>query len=588
MALIGRRVDSDALNEPLIASVARWAAEMPSAPAFTFVDYTENDREVGRGRSVGASTQTLTWGQVHRRARAVAARLREVAEPGERVALLMPQGLEYLTTMIGALYARLIAVPLFSPDLPGHADRLIRAYGDADPSVAVTTTAALPQVERFLDEQSAPRPKDVVLADAVAVSLAASWQGEELALDDVAYLQYTSGSTRAPAGVQITHRNITANALQVWTAYEARPGQTVGVSWLPLFHDMGLILSLALPLVHGNHVVLTDPVAFVMQPLRWLELLSEQDDVVTAGPNFAYEYCASRVTEEEKARLRLGGVRVALNGAEPIRPGTVMGFADAFGEAGLRSEAQSPGYGLAEATVYVTSKTRGEPRFTAFDRAALTEGVARPGTDAVLVSCGTPTGQAVAVVDPETRAEAPDGRVGEIWVNGPNVSPGYWRNPEKTAEVFGAVLEAPADGLPAEGWLRTGDLGVVHDGELYVTGRVKDLIIIDGRNHYPQDVEVSAQQAHEGIRRDHAAAFAVSGEDGERVVVVAERGRRGEGVPVEDIARAVRRAVNAVHELRVDDFVLVEPGGVPRTSSGKIARSACRERYLAGTLPVVP
>ncbi|GAB3958404.1 fatty acyl-AMP ligase [Actinoallomurus acanthiterrae] len=576
MALIGRRVDADALNEPLIALVARWAAEMPSAPAFTFVDYT-----------VGTERQTLTWGQVHRRARAIAARLREVAEPGERVALLMPQSLEYLTTMIGALYARLIAVPLFSPDLPGHADRLIRAYGDADPSVAVTTTAALPQVERFLDEQSAPRPKDVVLADAVAVSLAASWQGEELALDDVAYLQYTSGSTRAPAGVQITHRNITANALQAWTAYEARPGETVGVSWLPLFHDMGLILSLALPLVHGNHVVLTDPVAFVMQPLRWLELLSEHDDVVTAGPNFAYEYCASRVTEEEKARLRLGGVRVALNGAEPIRPSTVRGFADAFAEAGLCSEAQSPGYGLAEATVYVASKTQGEPRFTAFDRAALTEGVARPGADAVLVSCGTPTGQAVAIVDPASRAEVPDGRVGEIWVNGPNVSPGYWRNPEKTGEVFGAVLEDPAGGLPAEGWLRTGDLGVVHEGELYVTGRIKDLIIIDGRNHYPQDVEVSAQQAHEGIRRDHAAAFAVSGEDGERVVVVAERGRRGEGVPVEDIARAVRRAVNTVHELRVDDFVLVEPGGVPRTSSGKIARTACRERYLAGTLPVV-
>ncbi|MCO6009339.1 fatty acyl-AMP ligase [Actinoallomurus purpureus] len=578
MALNGRRLEPRSLDEPLIASVARRAAETPSVPAFTFVDYTADP---------AGERQELTWGQVHRRARAVAARLREVAEPGERVALLMPQSLEYLTTMIGAMYARLIAVPLFSPDLPGHADRLIRAYGDADPSVAVTTTAALPQVERFIDEQSAPRPKEVVLADAVDVSLAAAWTAEEIAPDDVAYLQYTSGSTRAPAGVQITHRNITANALQVWNGYEVRPRETVGVSWLPLFHDMGLILALALPVVHGNHLVLTDPVAFVMEPLRWLELLSEHDDVITAGPNFAYEYCASRVTEEEKADLRLGGVRVALNGAEPIRPDTVKGFADAFGGAGLRSDAQSPAYGLAEATVYVASKTRGEPRFTAFDRAALAEGAARPGTDAVLVSCGAPTGQFVAIVEPATRVELPDGRVGEIWVNGPNVSPGYWRNPDKTAEVFGAVLEDPADGLPAEGWLRTGDLGVVHEGELYVTGRIKDLIIVDGRNHYPQDVEVSAQQAHEGIRRDHVAAFAVSGEDGDRVVIVAERGRRGKGVPAEEVARAVRSAVSATHELRVDDFLLVEPGGVPRTSSGKIARSACRERYLAGTLPVI-
>ncbi|MEV5705517.1 fatty acyl-AMP ligase [Actinoallomurus sp. NPDC052274] len=578
MALSGRRLEPGSLDEPLIASVARRAAEMPSAPALTFVDYAADP---------AGERRDLTWGQLHRRARAIAARLREVAEPGERVALLMPQSLEYLTTMVGAMYARVIAVPLFSPDLPGHAERLIRSYGDADPSVVVTVASALPQVERFLDEQSAPRPKDIVLADTVDVSLAASWPGEELGLDDVAYLQYTSGSTRAPAGVQITHRNITANALQVWTGYEARPRETVGVSWLPLFHDMGLILALALPLVHGNHLVLTDPVAFVMEPLRWLELLSEHDDVITAGPNFAYEYCASRVTEEEKARLRLGGVRVALNGAEPIRPDTVRGFAAAFGPAGLRPEAQSPGYGLAEATVYVSSKTRGEPRFTAFDRVALAEGEARPGGDTVLVSCGTPTGQHVAIVDPEARAELPDGRVGEIWVNGPNVSPGYWRNAGKTAEVFGAVLEDPADGLPAEGWLRTGDLGVVHDGELYVTGRIKDLIIVDGRNHYPQDVEVSAQEAHEGIRRDHVAAFALAGEDGERVVVVAERGRRGQDVPVEDVARAVRSAVSATHELRLHDFVLVEPGGVPRTSSGKIARGACRERYLAGTLPVV-
>lgn len=581
MALGGHSLDPSALERPLIDLVARWAAELPAEPAFTYVDY---------GTDADGEHKVLTWAQTHRRARAMAAALREVAEPGERVALLAPQGLEYIVTMIGAMYARVIAVPLFSPDLPGHADRLVRSYADSDPSVVVTTTAALPHVERFLDD--APQPKAIICADLVNVGRAASWQAEPMGPDDmdrVAYLQYTSGSTRSPAGVQVTHRNITANALQTWAGYEAEPRLTQAVSWLPLFHDMGLILTLALPMVYGNHAVFTDPVAFIMHPLRWLKLLAGHPDTVTAGPNFAYEYCVARVTEEEKAELDLSGVRIALNGAEPIRPSTLDSFAEAFASTGLKREAQAPGYGLAEATVYVCTKTHGVPRVTEFDRAALTGNVARPVAaheqGSRLVAHGRPVGQYLAIVDPETRTELPDGHVGEIWVNGPNVTAGYWRNPAKTAETFGAELAAPG-ALPAAGWLRTGDFGAVHEGELYVTGRIKDLIIVDGRNHYPQDVEVTAQEAHAALRRDHVAAFALPGEDGERLVIVAERGK-DKGAGPADVIRAVRSAVHAAHELRVHDFVLVKPGGVPRTSSGKIARTACRQRYLAGELPVV-
>jgi fatty acid CoA ligase FadD32 len=588
MALGGHSLDPGSLSEPLIELVARHAAELPSEPAYTYVDYSINP---------AGARRTLTWSQTHRRAKAMAATLREVIEPGDRVALLMPQGIEYITALLGALYARVIAVPLFSPDLPGHADRLVRAYADADAACVLTTNSALPHVERFLDGQSVPRPKEIILADDLDLSLGAGWQAEEISPDDVAYLQYTSGSTRAPAGVQITHRNITANALQTWAGYPDRgkPRESCMVSWLPLFHDMGLISVFALPIVHGNQSVFFDPVAFVMHPVRWLRLLSEYDDVVTAGPNFAYEYCVDRIPEADRAELDLSGVTVCLNGAEPIRPSTLSAFAEAFAATGLNPGAPTPGFGLAEATVFVSAKTSHDPpKVTAFDREALAAGTAIPvGDDAErashLVSCGNPVGQLVAIVDPETRLEQPDGQVGEIWVNGPNVAPGYWRNPEKTAETFGATLEG-VGGLPSGGWLRTGDFGIIHDRELYVTGRIKDLIIVDGRNHYPQDIEATTQEAHPGIRRDHVAAFAITGEPGEageQVVVVAERGRGAIVKDATEVAQVVRAAVSSGHELHVHDFVLVKSGGVPRTSSGKIARNACRQRYLAGELPVV-
>ncbi|WP_433246380.1 fatty acyl-AMP ligase [Streptosporangium sp. CA-135522] len=564
------------MSDALIARVERWAGEIPDAPAYTFMDYSAGSDGVKR---------TLSWAKAHLKARALAVRLREVTLPGERAAILAPQGLEYVVAILGAMYARVVAVPLFAPDLPGHADRLIRAYADADPVCVLTTTTALEGVRAFLDGGSAPRPKQVITLDTVSDLLADEWEPEPIGIDDLAYLQYTSGSTRVPTGVEISHANVTANAEQLWEAFRATPRVSTAALWLPLFHDMGLIATIAAPMVGGNQAVFMDPVAFVMHPVRWLRMLSEHDDVFTGGPNFAYEYTAARVTEEEKATLDLSGVSVMLNGAEPLRGSTIDRFSEAFAACGLRPEAHTPGYGLAEATVFVTAMDRDLPaRVTRFDRDELTAGRAVPVTGpstggrmvSDLVSCGVPTGQRVVIAS-ESGTAKPDGEVGEIWVRGPNVSRAYWRDEERSAEVFGNVLDGE------EGtWLRTGDLGVVHEGELYITGRIKDLIIVDGRNHYPQDVEVTVQEADPAVRRDHVAAFAVAGEETERLVVVAERSRKADGRDPAELTANVRAAVAKNHDLRLHDFVLVEAGAVPRTSSGKIARRACVRAYLDG------
>ncbi|TDE37353.1 fatty acyl-AMP ligase [Actinomadura sp. 6K520] len=570
---------------PLIERVARWAKEKPDAPAYTFVDYSTDPS--------GAHV-TLTWAETERHARAMAVTLRQVTGPGERAALLLPQTLEYMMTMLGAMHAHVIAVPLFSPDLPGHADRLIGAYADAEPAVIVTTRNALPHVEKFLADHDVPNPKEIVFADEIDLSLADRWEDEPIAFDDLAYLQYTSGSTRRPAGVEITHGNVTANAAQLWAGWAPDKPNPELVSWLPLFHDMGLIATMALPLVRGDHAIYTDPVSFIMNPMRWLELIAERPskNVYTAGPNFAYEYVASQATPEKIAQLDLSGLTTCLNGAEPIRTSTLTMFADAFAPAGLRPGVQAPGYGLAEATVFVSAAAEdAPPKVISVDREALTKGELRLcGEDSerasALVSCGRPYGQIVAIVDPDARVEQPDGKVGEIWVHGPNTAPGYWRNSERSQDTFGGELSEPGD-LPSGPWMKTGDYGVVHEGELYVTGRIKDLIIVDGRNHYPQDIEVTAQEGHPAIRPDHVAAFALPGEETERLVVVAERNRR---VPLgrldlHEVESAVRGAINIEHEMSVHEFVLIEPGGVSRTSSGKIARAATRQRYLDGELP---
>ncbi|WP_306319721.1 MULTISPECIES: fatty acyl-AMP ligase [unclassified Streptomyces] len=544
----------------------QWAAEHAHQRAFTQVDFPDP-------HSPGLH-RTLGWRALDARARAVAERLARTAVPGDRAALLLPQGLDYAAAFLGCLYAGVIAVPLFWPELPGHAGRLESVLDDCEPACVLTDTDSHQDVDAFTRAR-AGQPQVLAVDD-----LPPAPEGSRLprpAPGDVAYLQYTSGSTRAPAGVMVTHANVVANARQAVAAVGAAPGLSTAVGWLPLFHDMGLVLSIAAPVFAGYPSVLLTPQAFLERPERWLRLLGGYPGTISAAPNFAYDYCVARVDAADVTDLRLDRVATLLNGSEPVRPATLDRFAAAFAGAGLAPEALCPAYGLAEATVFVTAD-RGDapPRTVECDAAELAKGVvtARAGGGARLVDCGWPVGQDVRIADPDSRAVLDAGRVGEIEVRGPNVGSGYWKQPERTAETF------------HDGWLRTGDLGALHDGGLLVTGRLKDLIVVDGRNHYPQDIEESVQSApalSALLRRDRIAAFQVP--DG-GLVVVAEVRRGTE--PDEDMTLAAclaaRRAVTARHGLRLADLVLVPAGSVPRTSSGKVARAACRERFLTGAL----
>ncbi|WP_371667584.1 fatty acyl-AMP ligase [Streptomyces sp. NBC_00289] len=557
--------------------VRHWAETAPDRRAFTFVDHpAPHSRGVHR---------TLTWRRLDLRVRALAAELAKEAEPGARVALLCPQGTEYVTAFLAALTAGLVAVPLYPPGLPGHGDRLGTVLADARPAAVVTTSRDLDGVRALC----AREPVRVVAADLVPDAAARDRRPPAAAdAGGTAYLQYTSGSTRTPAGVEITHANVVANARQALAAYGADTRPVTFVGWLPLYHDMGLVLSVAAPVVRGLLSVLMDPAAFLHEPARWLRLLAAHPHALSAAPNFAYDYCASAVTDAQRAELRLDGVAALINGSEPVRPGTADRFHTAFAAQGLAPDTHCPSYGLAEATVFVSAARPGEPlRRFALDRDALAAGKALPARPddpraVLLAGCGSPAGQRVRVADPATGAELPEGEVGEIRVQGPNVGRGYWNQERTTREVFGA---GPADGTAVrDRWLRTGDLGTVLDGQLVVTGRLKDLIVVDGRNHYPQDVEGTAQDAHPAVRRDRLAAFAVAGEAGERVVLVAEHARtaRLDGIDVPALVRAVRAAVSVRHGLRLADVVLVPPGTVPRTSSGKVSRALTRTRYLEG------
>ncbi|MFJ8819358.1 fatty acyl-AMP ligase [Amycolatopsis thermoflava] len=548
-------------NSSFATMLGHWSRVQGDEIAVTFLDY----RASADGNAI-----SLTWRELDDRVSAVAERACELAQPGDRAAVLVNQSADYVVAFLAAIRAGLVAVPLFAPSLPGHGDRLTAVLDDCSPALVLTTDDERDDVKGLV---TGP---EILVVDAVpAEPRTREWPAPDP--DDLAYLQYTSGSTRSPAGVMLTHRNVVTNAQQALRAYGARRGATSTVSWLPLFHDMGLILGAGAPVVGGLTSVLMDPLAFLERPERWLRALSASPGAISAAPNFAYAYSASRVSEREKSYLELSRVVSLINGSEPVLPSTIAKFQDAFAECGLRPEVHRASYGLAEATVLVSvTDTGSSSRQVTFDRDRLAAGTATPasgGATTTLVSCGRPVDQRIRIVDLDG-VPVPDGTVGEIWVSGPNVGRGYWNRPDAT---FGRQVP----GEPGD-WLATGDLGVLFEGELFMTGRLKDLIIVDGRNHYPQDVEQTVE-AHPVVRPHSAAAFSVPGEDGEAAVVVLERARDTEA-DFGEVAAWLRSEVSAVHGLRLRDVVFTEPGEVPRTSSGKISRALTRQRYLDGSL----
>jgi amino acid adenylation domain-containing protein len=584
---------SSAVQPATLAGLLRCrAAERPDREAFVFL---------ADGEEPGAR---LTYGELDRRARAIAAALRESLAPGDRALLLYPPGLELIAAFFGCLYAGVTAVPAYPPRLNDRSqssqNRLRAIAGDAEPRVALTTAALLAAVSA--GEGIAERVPELaavrwIATDGLDADLADAWlEQPEPDPGSVAFLQYTSGSTAAPKGVMVTHANLLHNERMIGDAFR-QDEDTVVVGWLPLYHDMGLIGNVLQPLHAGARSVLMAPVAFLQKPLRWLQAISRFGATTSGGPNFAYDLCVRRIPPEQRAELDLSSWRLAFNGAEPVRAETLERFAAAFALCGFDRAAFYPCYGLAEATLFVSGGAAGRfPRVEALDAAALERHEARRVSEAnetdegdetagdarLLVSSGRAWGgQRLAVVDPETRTALPPGRVGEIWVSGPSVALGYWRNPEATEDDFRARLAGTE-----EPFLRTGDLGFLRDGELYVTGRLKDLIIIRGRNHYPQDIERTAERSHADLRPGCGAAFAVDAGGEERLVIVQEvERRRREGLDA--VITAVRRAVAEEHEVQAQDVVLVRAGTVPKTSSGKIQRRACRAAYLAGGLAVV-
>ncbi|HYG63468.1 MAG TPA: amino acid adenylation domain-containing protein, partial [Thermoanaerobaculia bacterium] len=554
------------------------AEERGEARAYTFL--ADGEAEEG----------TLSYAGLDRQARTIGAALARLSAAGERVVLLFPPGLEFIAAFFGCLYAGAVAVPAYPPRSQRGLPRLLSILSDARPRVVLTTRALLGKTRPLLARLAADGVAvDCLATDDLAPEGAEAWTAPDIDGGTLAFLQYTSGSTSTPKGVMVSHANLLHNEEIIRQAF-GQSAESVILGWLPLYHDMGLIGNVLQPLYVGAPCILMSPVAFLQKPLRWLEAIGRYRATTSGGPDFAYALCAARIGEEQRAGLDLSSWRVAFNGAEPVRAETMERFAAAFASCGFRREAFYPCYGLAEATLFVTGGTLGDPpRAVPFDAAALEKDRAvppEPGRAArELVGCGQAWGgQEVLVVDPATSAARPAGTVGEVWVAGPSVAHGYWRNPEATERDFHARL---ADEPEAGPFLRTGDLGFFQDGELFVTGRLKDLIILRGRNLYPQDVELTAERAHPALRPGCGAAFAVEAGGAERLVVTLEMERRADGASPEAVAEAVRRAVAEEHEAQVHEVVLLRAGTIPKTSSGKIQRHACRAGYLAGGLEVV-
>ncbi|MFF3773480.1 fatty acyl-AMP ligase [Streptomyces sp. NPDC002232] len=565
----------------LVDVLSSHASARPDRTAYRFLATGECDGDV----------EELTYAGLDRRARAVGAFLQERGLAGARAMLLHPPGVEFVSGYMGCLAAGVVAVPSVPPQ--GRTQnlrtlsRMRRMIADADVKVILATR----EVIAALDAASGHFPELssllCVATEEIPDAVGDAWREPDLGPDSVAFLQYTSGSTSAPRGVMVTHQNLmhnqvaltermghTAEALEEWDG-------ELYVSWLPLYHDLGLIAPVLNNLYVGGTSTLFSPPHFLQKPSRWLKAISHYRPHTSGGPNFAYELCLRDASPEVLDGLDLSRWRVALNGAEPVRASTMRRFADTFAKTGFRRESHFPCYGLAEATLMVTgSSVDRSPTLVDRSDVASMSGTAE---DRELVSSGRPgIGISVVITDPERRVECPEGEVGEIWVAGESVTGGYWRNVRATREVFRASLEDGRDGF-----LRTGDLGFIRDGEVFVTGRLKDLLVIGGRNHYPQDLELTAETAHPGVRPGCVAAFSVDdGTAGEQPVLVAEV-TPAAAHDSAGIRAAIRGAVGAAHGLSLRDVVLIDRGTIAKTSSGKIQRKASRTAYLEGTLSVV-
>jgi acyl-CoA synthetase (AMP-forming)/AMP-acid ligase II/acyl carrier protein len=559
----------------LVEVFRRRASAHPHATALTFLAGPES------------APEDRSYAQLDVQARAIAAELQRLAAPGQRALLMYDAGLDYVAALAGCLYAGIVAVPVFPPD-PLRATRVLprleAIVNDAQATLVLGTASDLAWAGALLGKM--PGVRSLVSSDTVDTCRAGDWRAPELDRATPAFLQYTSGSTGLPKGVLIRHGNVLANLAQMEQLLDVP--DAVACLWLPAYHDMGLVGGILQCWYSGRHNHMLSPLAFFQQPLRWLRAVADYRATSIAAPDFAYDLCVRKIKPEERKNLDLSCLRIAMSGAEPVRAATIDRFVEAFRVCGVQREIFCPCYGMAEATLLVTaSKVGAAPVVRSYDALQISQNYAarvEAASDAALtlVSCGRPpAGQRVAIVDRETRITLPERQVGEIWVSGANIATEYWGRPAESQATFRAFT---ADGKGP--FLRTGDLGFIDGGELFISGRCKDLIIIRGRNYHPQDIEPSVEQCHAALRPRAGAAFSID-KDGREQLIIAYEVARPKKVDLAEVARAVRRAVLEDHDLIVDAVVLIRAGTIPKTTSGKIQRHLCREQFLACELDIV-
>ncbi|MCA9157539.1 MAG: aminotransferase class I/II-fold pyridoxal phosphate-dependent enzyme [Planctomycetales bacterium] len=560
----------------LVAVLQHWAAERGDQPAFYFTDGERGEDDL-----------CMTFAELDLAARNVAGYLQKLGGKGQRVLLLYPPVLDFVVGFFGCLYAGATAVPAFPPRKNRKGQRIHGIARDCQASLALTNEYVRQQIEgdaNWVEWESV----SIIATDSLAQDYSALWKNPGLSPDDLAVLQYTSGSTGQPKGVMLSHGNLVRNTELIMVAFETSK-ESIGVSWLPTYHDMGLVGGVLESVFIGRPVVLMSPMAFLQKPIRWFRTIARYQATTSGGPNFAYQLCVDKILDEELEGIDLSSWQTAFNGAEPVRAATLQQFSERFTKAGFNHSAFLPCYGMAETTLIVTGGPQGDPPvIRTFDSQALDlqQVVACETSDsnarAMVASGQVLPGEQLLIVDPETLATLDEDQIGEIWIRSSSVGQGYWEREETTQETFGAHTAA------GQGpFLRTGDLGFLHEGQLFVAGRLKDMIIVRGVNRYPQDIEQTVEQSHEIMQSGLIAAFADTAEDRERLIVAAEVPTRREETNWDEVIVAVRRAVAQQHELPPEAVVLVRFGTLPRTSSGKIQRHACRDEFARGSLKIV-
>ena len=566
----------DPQSSPSLLEIIKYRAQFqPNQKAYTFLQNGETE------------SASLTYKELYRKAIAIASNLQYWQ--GKRALLLYQPGLDFITAFFGCLYAGVVAVPVNLPRRNQKLYRLLSITNDAEATLALTTTSILTDIKKSWEQEVELSQLKLVATDIIETDTQ-DFVAKSAPLENLAFLQYTSGSTGNPKGVMVSHGNLLHNEQMIQQAFGHTADTTV-VGWLPLYHDMGLIGNVLQPLYLGRPAILMPPVAFLQKPIRWLQAISRYQATTSGGPNFAYDLCLKKIKPEQLAELDLSSWEVAFTGAEPVLAHTLEQFASYFAPCGFRIEAFYPCYGMAETTLFVSGGLKKDKSIIRqFDGVALSQNTAVPCTDKkeevrAIVGCGGSwLGQKIAIANPESKTQCTEGQVGEIWVSGASVTQGYWRKQQQTAETFNAYLADTGEGP----FLRTGDLGFLLDGELFVTGRLKDVIIIRGQNHYPQDIELTVEKSHPALRANCGAAFTVDFKGSEQLVIVQEVERSYiRKLNVNEVVGNIIQAVTAEHSLQVYAAVLVKTGSIPKTSSGKIRRHVCRTEFLTGSLNVV-